>query len=117
ARGERGRAPHLDLPGPGAGGVARADLARDLLLTVRSVADHLAAVLALVEPCPVVDVPVVAAHGHALAAQVVAQDDLPRWDCSAMDGYAVRVADVAGAAPEAPVHLDVVADLPAGSAA
>ena len=33
-----------------------------------------------------------------------------------MDGYAVRLADVAAAAADAPVVLDVIADLPAGSA-
>src|SRR5690606_20764248 len=42
--------------------------------------------------------------------------DLPGFDNSAMDGYAVRHADVAGASATTPVTLTVVADLPAGSA-
>lgn len=95
--------------------MARAALARHLLLTVRSVAEHAAAALALAEPCAVVDVPVGAAHGHVLARDVHAREDLPRWDNSAMDGYAVRADDVAGATPGTPVVLAVVADLPAGS--
>ena len=41
--------------------------------------------------------------------------DIPVFDNSAMDGFAVRFADVADAAPDAPVRLRVVADLPAGT--
>jgi molybdopterin molybdotransferase len=36
------------------------------------------------------------ARGRALAEHVVARVDVPAWDCSAMDGYAVRAADLAG---------------------
>ena len=41
---------------------------------------------------------------------------LPRFDNAAMDGYAVRTADVAGAAPDAPVTLRLVAPSAAGQA-
>src|SRR5215213_10246267 len=44
-------------------------------------------------------------------------DELPRFDNSAMDGYAVRAADVAGASPDRPVSLPVVGEIAAGSAA
>ena len=87
------------------------------MTTMRSVADHLAAVLDLVAPLPVVDLAPGAAAGHVLAADLRAPERLPRWDSSAMDGYAVRRTDVAAAAPGHPVTLPVVADLPAGSGA
>ena len=45
-------------------------------------------------------VSVAAASGRVLAVDVLAVVDLPGFDNSAMDGYAVRAADVAGASPE-----------------
>lgn len=54
--------------------------------------------------------------GLTLAAEVRAVNDLPLWDNSAMDGYAVRGEDVDGAAEDAPVFLDIVGEVPAGSA-
>ena len=52
------------------------------------------------------------ADGLVLVDDLRTDESLPRWDNSAMDGYAVRHADVAAL----PVTLRVVADLPAGSA-
>ena len=49
-----------------------------------------------------------------LAADVVAGVSLPSFDNSAMDGYAVRAADVAAATPGDPVELPVATDIPAG---
>jgi molybdopterin molybdotransferase len=54
------------------------------------------------------------ARGRVLAEPVVAPADSPPHDNSAMDGFAVRAADVAGASPEAPVRLRVVETLAAG---
>jgi molybdopterin molybdotransferase len=54
------------------------------------------------------------AIGRALAEQVVSSATLPPWDNSAMDGYAVRAEDVAGASPDRPVALDVVGVARAG---
>jgi molybdopterin molybdotransferase len=54
--------------------------------------------------------------GRVLAADVVAATDLPPWDNSAMDGYAIRAADVAGATDAAPVLLRVAGEVAAGSA-
>ena len=45
---------------------------------------------------------------------LVAPLDLPPFDNSAMDGYAVRAADVQGAKPEAPARLRLHARIPAG---
>lgn len=65
---------------------------------------------------PAQTLPLSAAHGHRLARDVQAALAVPPWDNSAMDGYAVRFADIARAGPQDPVRLQVVADLPAGSA-
>jgi molybdopterin molybdotransferase len=52
--------------------------------------------------------------GYVLVEDVVAEVDLPPWHNSAMDGFAVRSADVAGASEERPILLRVVDDIPAG---
>ena len=82
----------------------------------RTVEQHLAAVLAVARPLPPAALPLGAAVGLVAAANVVCLVDLPGFDNSAMDGYAVRAADLLGATPDAPVRLPVVADLAAGDA-
>ncbi|GLY71666.1 molybdopterin molybdotransferase MoeA [Amycolatopsis taiwanensis] len=52
--------------------------------------------------------------GLVLAEDLRAGVSLPPFDNSAMDGYAVRSADVAGADPAHPVELPVTEDIPAG---
>jgi len=79
-----------------------------------SVEEHLAACLSAARPLPAADVGLLDALGCRLARDVTSEVDLPPFDNSAMDGYAVRVADVAGASPERPAVLPVVADVPAG---
>lgn len=61
-------------------------------------------------------VPTLYAEGHVLAEAVVSSIDVPAWDNSQMDGYAVRVADLTGASPETPVDLPVSQRIPAGTA-
>ena len=56
------------------------------------------------------------ALGCVLAEDVVALDDVPPFANSAMDGFAVHSADVAGASAENPVRLTVVATTMAGAA-
>ena len=56
------------------------------------------------------------AAGRTLTAPVLAAVDIPAFRNSAMDGFAVRWADVERAGIENPITLAVVADLPAGSA-
>jgi molybdopterin molybdotransferase len=56
-----------------------------------------------------------AAHGRVLAESVVSGRDLPPWDNSAMDGYAVRAADTAGASTERPVRLRLAGEVAAGA--
>jgi molybdopterin molybdotransferase len=55
------------------------------------------------------------ALGRILAEPVVAANDLPGWDNSAMDGYAIRALDVAGATERDPVALRVVGEAAAGT--
>lgn len=59
-------------------------------------------------------VPAFDADGRVLAAPVVSTRSLPPADCSAMDGYAVRAADLAGASAASPVALAVVFEVAAG---
>jgi len=58
-----------------------------------------------------IDVPIADAAGLVLAADVVAAELVPPFANTAMDGFAVRAADTAGA----PVTLDVVGTIAAGS--
>ena len=61
-----------------------------------SVADHRAAVARLVGEAPIERIALDrCAVGRRLAADLLALDDLPRFDGSAMDGYAVHPADPA----------------------
>ncbi|MEQ6897695.1 gephyrin-like molybdotransferase Glp [Microbacterium sp. KR10-403] len=76
---------------------------------------HRARILAAVRPLEAVTVPVAAALGRVLREPVRSAVDLPLFDNSAMDGFAVHHADVAAASPDSPVTLEVVADLPAGT--
>ncbi|MEG4575002.1 molybdopterin molybdotransferase MoeA [Microcoleus sp. N3A4] len=59
-------------------------------------------------------VDLLAASGRILAAPVTSPLDFPYWDNSAMDGYAVRFADVENCSAETPVALDLVEEIPAG---
>jgi len=82
---------------------------------VITVDEHLAAILAAALPLEEITVPLADALGSTLRSAVRAAVDLPLFDNSAMDGFAVRFADVADASEASPVVLRVVADLPAGT--
>lgn len=60
-------------------------------------------------------VSIVDALGRVLATEIESALAHPAWDNSAMDGYAVRDEDVAGASPERPAVLRVVEEIPAGA--
>src|SRR5205814_4835773 len=64
-------------------------------------------ILSRIQPLAPIELPLQEAHGCVLAEDVVADVSLPEFSSSAMDGYAVRSVDVAGALPEAPVELRV----------
>ena len=70
-------------------------------------------VLSALELLPILEIPLDQAQGLALASDVVAPHSVPSFANSAMDGYAVRVADV----ENPPVVLKITEDLPAGQVA
>ena len=72
--------------------------------------DALARVLAEVEPLPAERVSLEAAYGRVLAEDVISPRSIPPWDNSAMDGFAVRAADLA----DLPASLTVLETIPAG---
>lgn len=72
-----------------------------------TLADATARVLATAAPLDAVELPLDAAGGLVLRHELVARIDAPPFDASAMDGYAVRCADLAGA-DSAPIELTVV---------
>ena len=65
-------------------------------------------------PLPAERVDIFSALGRVLAEEIIAPFDIPPYDNSAMDGYAVRSADLRDASPETPVTLRIVEALPAG---
>ncbi|GAB3272206.1 molybdopterin molybdotransferase MoeA [Microbacterium lacusdiani] len=82
---------------------------------LRTVEEQLADVLAAIQPNGPITLTLPGAVGLTLAEPVHARVDVPVFDNSAMDGFAVRCADVAHASADEPIVLRVVADLPAGS--
>jgi molybdopterin molybdotransferase len=86
----------------------------------RPPADALKDILASLVPMAPETVDILAAHNRVLAEDVTAAVDLPPWDNSAMDGYALRASDAAQ--KRLPVAFtikagDVPPPLPAGQAA
>ncbi|HET7028513.1 MAG TPA: gephyrin-like molybdotransferase Glp [Candidatus Limnocylindrales bacterium] len=87
------------------------------LLTLEQALD--AVLAALGEPLDSEDVVIAdlpGALGRALAEPLRAATDLPPWDNSAMDGYAVRAADTTTARQDGPIRLQIVGEVAAGVA-
>ncbi|NGO11968.1 molybdopterin molybdotransferase MoeA [Streptomyces sp. HC44] len=79
-----------------------------------SVTEHLEDILTTVRPLEPIELQLLDAQGCVLVEDVTVPVSLPPFDNSSMDGYAVRVADVAGASEEFPAVLTVVGDVAAG---
>ncbi len=79
-----------------------------------AVDEHRATVAALLAETPVERRPLSECLGLALAEDLTASIPLPPFHNSAMDGYAVRVEDLAGAGTDSAVALLVDEDVPAG---
>ena len=85
-------------------------------MALLSVEEALSRVLDGVEPLPAETVPIAEASGRVLAADLAALRSQPPAAVSAMDGYAVRAADVAGGGAELKLIGEVAAGRPfAGS--
>lgn len=82
------------------------------MYTVDEALEH---ILSHFERLPAETVPLEEAFGRVLAQAIHAAHDLPPFPNSALDGYAVRAAEVVAARPESPVRLPISGDIPAGS--
>ncbi len=82
-----------------------------------SVAEALERILAAVPVLGAESVALSEALGRVLAEPVVAAREVPPWDNSSMDGYAVRAGDTASATADRPVGLTVVGEVTAGRVA
>jgi molybdopterin molybdotransferase len=81
---------------------------------VRSVEEHLQAVLAGVVPLSPLDLPLLEGRTCVLAEDVPAPWPLPAFDTATVDGYAVRSVDLLAASDGKPTPLRVIDDVPAG---
>lgn len=79
-----------------------------------SVRDAVERGLAAVSPLALETIRVEESLGRVLGEDARSPVHQPPWDNSAMDGYAARAEDLAGATAEAPVRLRVVDEIPAG---
>ena len=84
---------------------------------LRSLEAHRDYLLSCVTELPPFGQQLLDALGLSICEDVVSPINLPRFDNSAMDGYAVRAADVAGATADRPVSLPVVGEIAAGQSA
>ncbi len=82
-----------------------------------SVTEARTQILNVFHPTEAVRLPLQRARACVLAEDVHAGMDLPPFDNSSVDGFAVRSEDVQSASVDSPVSLNVIADIPAGSAA
>jgi len=72
-------------------------------------------ILSHFQPVTTETLPLVECAERVLAQDITATNDLPLFDNSSMDGFAVRAADVVNAAAGSPRSLRVVTDIPAGN--
>ena len=79
-----------------------------------SVEEALERILQAFRPLEPEQVDLLEALGRVLAEDVSADTDIPPFANSAMDGYAVRTADTAGASQESPERLRIVGEVAAG---
>lgn len=79
-----------------------------------TVAEAREIILEGVRPTGTEKIPIRESLGRVLAEAVTSRWDIPPLDNSAMDGFAVRAADLVHVSSDHPVALDVIDDLPAG---
>ncbi len=84
-------------------------------MTLISVDEARQRILDSLPPVNTLDLPLRTCMGRVLAGDIRAGVELPSFDNSGMDGFAVRAADTLGASPASPRTLRVVADIPAGT--
>jgi molybdopterin molybdotransferase len=83
------------------------------MLTVTEAKEN---ILSVARPLSPVELSLTDVLGCVLATDLVSTVNLPPWDNSAVDGYAVRAGDVDSAGENNPIHLGVLGEMPAGKA-
>lgn len=71
-------------------------------------------VLNSVKPLPPEKIPILRAAGRVLSENIISAFDIPPFDNSAMDGYAVIAADTVRASRENPIQLKIIDEVRAG---
>jgi molybdopterin molybdotransferase len=84
-------------------------------MTLLSVEQARTRILSQIQPVSTEIIELAESANRVLATDIIAADDLPLFDNSSMDGFAIRAADSVNAAPALPLTLRVVADIPAGT--
>ncbi len=84
-----------------------------MMLTVEEARQRM---LATIPVLPIEKRDILDCHGYVLAEALYAAEDIPPFDNSAMDGFAVQSADVIGASEARPAVLSIVETLAAGDA-
>jgi molybdopterin molybdotransferase len=84
------------------------------MAAARTVERHLEEILVSVPQPDSIELAVLDAQGLLCAEEVISQRPLPAFDQAALDGYAVRAADIAAATLESPAQLAVVGEAVAG---
>lgn len=84
-------------------------------LTLKPV-DEILGLIREFSPCPAEEIPLAECFGRVLAEPFAAPEDLPGFDRSTMDGFAVRARDVFGASEGLPALLDYLGECPMGKA-
>ena len=79
-----------------------------------SIEEALDLILGQVQALPPIRLPLTETLGRALAEDVFSQDDIPPFDNSAMDGFAVRAEDLRGATAATPAALRLTETIQAG---
>jgi molybdopterin molybdotransferase len=75
--------------------------------------EALSVILDAVKPCGTITCSLLRANGSVLAHDIVADENVPTFDNSAMDGFAIRTEDI----HQTPVSLRIIGEIPAGSVA
>lgn len=84
-------------------------------LSMVTVDEALDKILSHIQPLGFEKVSILDAMGRVIAEDIHAHRNIPPFDNSAMDGYALRMEDIQKASPDHPIRLEVIEDLPAGS--
>jgi molybdopterin molybdotransferase len=97
---------------PAVNTIGKRTMSADSILTFDEARE---AILREIAVLPPEEQPLLKALGQTMVEDIRAQINVPGWDSSARDGFAVRAEDVRGATPQNPVILRVIETVMAGS--